>query len=266
MNYLRPALFGLVGAMVAGGCGSDAAPTGAVERPTGAGDVVVQVLVDGGLLRQEEALAIVPRATVLGDGTVVTPAPVLAIYPGPALAPLQSAKVDAATVDGLVRRAWELGLLDGPLEFGQPGLADASNTTVTIVAGGLAHRQVAYSLGFADETVGGANRLALKSFVAAVQALTPGSQAWEPTAVVARVAGAYQPEPQLPQTPVPWPIARVPVASGAGVPCLVVEGDDLRALRVALAKANARTPWVIAGVARSVVFVPAVPGAPTCPA
>lgn len=266
-RYLLAAL-GLAVVSAAGACGNDSTSVGgaALDRPTGAEEVVVQVLVDGGFVPPEVALATVPTTTVLGDGTVVTLAPTPAIYPGPALAPLQAVKVDAATVDGLVSRAAELGLLAGPLDFGQPPVADAPNTTVTIVADGRAYRHVAAALGFTDETTGGANRRALKEFLTALEQLPPGNQAWEPSAVAVRVVGPYEADPQLPQSPVAWPLARVPVEAGSGAPCLVVEGDDFRLLRAALGRANARTPWLIGGVARSVAFVPVVPGPPPCPA
>lgn len=148
---------GLAALLAAGACGNDSTGVGGagLDRPTGAGEVVVQVMVDGGFVPPEVALATVPARTVLGDGTVVTPAPTPAIYPGPALAPLQAVKVSSATVDGLVARAAKLGLLAGPLQFGQPPVADAPNTTVTIAAGGRTHRHVAAALGIADEGTGG---------------------------------------------------------------------------------------------------------------
>lgn len=260
------AVFGL--AVVSGACGDDSTGVGgaAPNRPTGASEVVVQVLVDGGFVPPEVALATVPATTVLGDGTVITAAPTPAIYPGPALAPLQAAKVDAATVDGLVARAGTLGLLAGPLDFGHPLVADAPNTTVTIVADGRVHRHVAAALGISDDAAGGANRRALKDFLAALEQLPPGNRAWEPTAIAVRIVGPYHADPQLPQPTVAWPLDRVPVEAGPGGPCLVVEGDDVRLLRATLVRANARTPWLIGGVARSVAFVPVVPGSQPCPA
>jgi hypothetical protein len=264
----RIAAIAVVVVAAAGACGNGSAGGrgSALDRPTGAGDVVVQVLVDGGFVPPEVALATVPATTVLGDGTVVSLAPTPAIYPGPALAPLQAAKVDAATVDGLVARADSLGLLAGPLDFGRPPVADASNTTVTIVAGGQTHRHTAAALGIGDEATGGANRRALKQFLAAVEQLPPGNRAWQPTAIAARVVGPYQADQQLPQPAVAWPLAQVPVEAGQGKPCLIVEGADVEVLRAALARANARTPWLIGGVTRSVAFVPVVPGFQPCPA
>jgi hypothetical protein len=75
-----------------------------LTRPWGPDEVVVPV---------DVAVTAVPVVTVLGDGTVITPAPATAIYPGPAMAPLQSVTVRQHTVDALVQRAADLGLLDG---------------------------------------------------------------------------------------------------------------------------------------------------------
>ena len=259
------ALLGL--ALVAGACGQDSTGVegAAPSRPTGASEVVVQVLVDGGFVPREIAMATVPATTVLGDGTVITVAPTPAIYPGPALAPLQAAKVDAAVVDGLVAQAAKLGLLAGPLDYGRPPVADAPSTTVTVVAGGRTQRHVAAALGISDELTGGPNRRALKAFLAALDQLPPGDRTWEPSAIAVRVVGPYQADPQLPQVPAKWPLDRMPVGAASGIACLVVEGDDLRVLRAALARANARTPWLLDGVTRSVAFVPVVPGPPPCP-
>jgi len=252
---------------------------GGTARPTG-GEVVVQLTVDGGFVPVEAALATVPTVTVLGDGTVITAAPVPAIYPGPAIAPLQQSKLDGAGVDRLVDRARDLGLLEGPLEFGRPPVADAPNTTVTIVAGGASHRHVAYALGIVDREPAGAgvpglsadqvaNRRALGQFVEAANGLPPGREAWVPAAVAVYDVGPYQLDPQLPQREVAWPLSRPPataVVAAGPPPCTLVEGADTATLLDALAPANARSPWVVNGTARSLAFRPVLPGQPGCPA
>lgn len=271
-------------ALTATACGDEGATvttgSGNTSRPRG-GEVVIQVLVDGGFVPVEMAVTSVPTVTVLGDGTVVTPAPMLTIYPGAAITPLQQAKLDAAGVDGLVAKADELGLLKGPLDFGQPPVADAPNTTVTIVAGGTTHRHVANALGILDrEPPGGgvpglsakavANRTALSEFVEATNALPPGREAWAPTAVAVYDLGPYQADPQLPQREAPWPLARPPATSGpttgGGWACTLVEGAEASSLLDALARANSRTPWIVNGTARSLAFRPILPGQPGCPA
>lgn len=208
----------------------------------------------------------VPAVTVLGDGTVITTGPVPAIYPGPAITPLLSVRVSAGTVDDLVARAGRLGLLDGPLDFGQPPVADAPDTVVTITANGRSYRHAANALGINDDAVGGRagqNRRALRTFVAATQDLPPGRDPWRPATIAVYVLGGYTPDPNLAQPARDWPLAAAP-AVGGDRPCTPVTGDDARALLDALARANARTPWIIAGVARSVAFRPVVPGQAGC--
>lgn len=277
--------------VLAVGCGTDATGTDATEpgttgtNPTGdggeptqlpaePGEMVVQVLVDGGLLPREATVTTVPAVTVLGDGTVITPAPVPAIFPGPAIAPLQAITIDGAAVDGLVERADELGLLDGPLDFGQPPVADAPNTTVTIVAGGTTHRHVANALGIADDPAVGAginesqaaNRRALTEFVDATQELPAGEREWVPSTIAVYDLGIYRPDPALTQTPVAWPLTQPP-ATGDGFPppCTLIEPDDTQVLQASLADANTRTPWIIDGQERSLAFRPVVAGQPGCP-
>ncbi len=93
-----------------------------------------------------------------------------------------------------------------------------------------------------------------------------GQDPWEPDVIAVYDLGPYEPDPQLTQPPVPWPLARVPASSGTGPPCLAVEGDDLAPLRDALRGANARTPWVLDGGHRSLAFRPILPGQSPCTA
>ena len=262
--------------LLVGACGASAegrAP--GPSRPTGAEEVVVQVLVAGGFLPLAAAFGTVPSVTVLGDGTVITPAPMIEIYPGPAIAPLQAAEADAKRIDALVQKAADLGLLDGPLEFGQPPVADAPDTIVTINAGGRSHRHVANALGIGDVEEEGppsgitereaANRRALQAFVSATSDLPPGKAEWTPPAVAVAVLGEYQADPEMPQPQVAWPLAQEPNTAGAGVyPCTLFTGADAEVLLRTLARANARTPWLVGGRQLSLAFRPVVPGQPGC--
>ena len=267
----------LAAATVLVACGDESVEqtVAAPSRPTGDDDVVVQVMVAGGFVPVEASLTAVPTLTVLGDGTVITQAPVPAIYPGPAIVPLQAATADARTVDGLVRRAAELGLLAGPLEFGRPPVADAPDTTVTVVADGQTHTHSAYALGIADDRARSgrsglseqelANRRALSEFLTVTEQLPPGNREWRPEAIAVYALGDYRPEPQLPQRPMSWPLAQEPATTGANSPCTLFSGEDARVLLDALAQANSRTPWVVGGSTRSLAFRPIVPGQPGCP-
>lgn len=258
-------------------CGDDSTTVGTSSsaRPRGHDDVVVQVIVEGGLLPPEVAMGAVPSLTVLGDGTVIRPAPIPDIYPGPAIVPLQSAKVGGAEVDHLVDRARALGLLAGPLQFGHPPVVDAPTTAVTIVADGTTHRHEAYALDVTSDSDLGVgtkaltgdeqkNRRALRSLVAAASELPVGRHEWIPATVAVHDLGPYRPDPQLQQPPKDWPLRHLPVASGERA-CSVIDGADARILFDALRQANARTPWVVAGAERSLAFRPLVPGQPGCP-
>jgi hypothetical protein len=258
-------------ALAASACGDDShTDTGdRPARPAG-GEVVVQVAQEGGLLPPEVAVATVPSVTVLGDGTVITPAPVPEIYPGPAIQPLQSVGVDGGVVDNLVAEASRLGLLAGTLDFGQPPVMDAPVTTVTIAARGTTHRHVAPALFEAEEPASGVteqqvgNRRALRSFVEETRGLPPGEQPWVPPVIAVYGLGPYHPDPELPQEQLAWPLRRAPTTSGSG-PCTLYQGDEAAALLAALAGASARTPWIVEGTPQSLGFRPVVPGQPGCP-
>lgn len=284
MNRCRLALVSAVATVVAAplaACGADDAvkSSGAAKsRPTGPGEVVVQVMVAGGLLPPGAALSTVPTLTVLGDGTVIRQGPTTAVYPGPALPPLHTASASAQAVDDLVRKAGELGLLGGSLDYGRPPVADAPDTTVTIAAAGTTHRQTAAALGTLDDAPPGAgtglsaaqvaNRRALKDFLAATERLPDSLEPWRPAAIAVYDLGLYEPDPALAQPPVAWPLGRAPEAGGTATgsfPCSLYQGDDARVLFDTLGRASARTPWVVAGQPRSLAFRPILPGQPACP-
>ena len=269
---------GLLLAMLVTACGNRNDRSVALSRPTGSDEVVVQIMVTGGFVPVGTAVSTVPTATVLGDGTVVTAAPVIAIYPGPAITPLQSVRVPAETVDDLVKRAADLGLLDGVLAFGESRVADAPDTIVTITVNGTEHRHVANALraGGRLDDVGphlsehaAANRRALVSFIAAVEALPPGEARWEPSAIAVYALGGYVPDPHLAQPHREWPLTveapTAPAAPGEKISCTVIEGEDVDVLLDVLSKANSRTPWMVGGRAVSLAFRPVVPGQPGCP-
>jgi len=273
---------GLLVALLATACGdTDERSVVPLTRPTGSDEVVVQVMVAGGFVPVGTAVSMVPTVTVLGDGTVITPAPVLAIYPGPAMTPLQSVSVPSGTVDSLVERAGDLGLLEGPLEFGQPPVADAPDTIVTLTANGKEHRHVANALGLGGrlDDVGAprqiseqaaANRRALRSFLDATEALPPGERPWKPSAIAVYALGDDKPDPDLAQPERKWPLTREPAtqpaAPGETIPCTLIAGGDVNVLLDALSNANARTPWIVSGRNVSLAFRPVVPGQPGCPA
>jgi hypothetical protein len=268
---LLPALL-LCLALVAAGCGDDdsTTSTGATgDEPPDDAHVVVQITVGGGFVTATTAFSTVPQLTVLADGTVLSPGFTTLEYPGPAIVPIQAGTVTADVVDDLVEQARALGLLDGPLTFGQPAITDAPTTTVTIVDGSQTYRHDAYALAPAGtgDAVGvdgdaAANRAALAEFVAAAQAVATGDRLWAPVAVVATVIGPAVDEPLAP-VPVEWPLP-TPPATGGEFPCTFVEGDDAATLLASLAGAKETTGWIVGGETWSIAFRPLVPGDPGC--
>jgi hypothetical protein len=246
--------------------------------------------VAGGFTTPAAALSTIPQLTLLSDGTVLSPGMVPLIYPGPAITPVQAGTVDEAAIDGLVDVARSLGLLDGPLDFGEPAISDAPTTTVTIVADGVTHRFEAYALAFdteespgtassgtassgvddggadgvAVDDVAAANRRALADFVAAAEALATGDSIWEPSAIVVTVIGPWQSDPSAPAEPsIEWPLAGAPSTTG-DFPCTMVEGSDVGSLSSALGAATEASGWVIGGETYSLAFRPLLPGDPGC--
>lgn len=72
-----------------------AAPAGcgdgdSIGHPSGQNELVLQVTTGGGLVPIDYDLTLVPEFSLYGDGRLIVPGPVMAIYPGPALPNLQT--------------------------------------------------------------------------------------------------------------------------------------------------------------------------------
>ena len=247
----------VVVAIGAGACGSASKSTGGTPSTTApvavAPDAVVaQVVVRGGFIGPNVLARRVPSVTVLGDGSVVTPGVVPAIAPGPAIVPLQRGHISDSQIARLIADARGLGLLGGPLDFGQPTVSDLGTTIVRIGDGthpAAIHSAYAFGIGSPTSGLTGPQRdarRALQSFVAELQALPRGDRTFPPRAVaVFTLSGAISGPVQAPR---PWPVATRPRSSTAGEPgCVVVRGADVAPLLAALAHANENTPWIVAG-------------------
>jgi hypothetical protein len=242
-----------VAAISSAACGSASTPSRGPTSTTTPGrfapnTVIVEIATGGGFISPIGRVGQGASVTVLGDGTVVTPAPVAMIYPGPAIAPLQEGHISAARIGALLADADHLGLLAGPLDFGRPGVSDMGTTTVRIDDGTRVVVQSAYALDF--DTANGnltsaqrAARSALQSFVKEVQALPSGARIFSPRAVaVFTFEGSTAPTPASPTRA--WPIATQPAAPMSGRPgCVVVRGAEVATLLAALAQARENTPW-----------------------
>ena len=107
------------------------------------GEIVLQVTSGGGFVPIEYNLTLVPQFSLYGDGTVIVTGPVIAIYPGPALPNLQTARVSEETVQAILSAAREAGLFANDVDYGRPQITDVPTTIIAISA-----RMIAFSNSF----------------------------------------------------------------------------------------------------------------------
>lgn len=253
------------------GTSSPATSSPAAELPDDGDALVLRVAQGGGFAPIDADLAGVPLVSVYRDGRVLSNGPVVAIYPAPAWPNIQVNRVDDATLTELVQAAQDAGVA-GDADLGEPQIADARTTTITLsTADGTSTRDV-YAL---TEAVGDpsltdeqtAARQALGDLVdqltdlTATEALGP----YTPTAVAA-LARTYVPgDPALTRDPVTWPGPALPgEAVGADTGCTVATGDQAAAVTTAAQAADTLTPWVDGGATWSVSFRPLLPDETGC--
>lgn len=267
-------------------CGDDD-PTTAVadEAPTEARAIpseglVVRVDRSGGFVPVEVAFSDTPDVSVYGDGTVLTPGAMIMIYPGPALPTLQESMLDDAAIEAIFAKADELGMLDGELDYGQPPVADAPDTIVTLVteSGTIEHRANALAEGvdadpsaMSDEQR--ANREKLVELVqaiddAAASSLAADGEGYVPAAYRVRAdAGEVpapsdvegEPEPRV----VDWPVDLLaPAQIGE---CTAFESDAARHVEELFADAD-RLTWFrdAEGATWRVMVRPVLPDEEAC--
>jgi hypothetical protein len=205
--------------LVAAACGDDGTTATADAPEPPADGLVIQVARAGGFVTPEMTFANLPSVSVYADGRVLAPGATIMIYPGPALVPLQETTISDAEVARLLELADELGLTGEPLDYGQPPVADAPDTIVTIttVSGSTEQRATALAeVDPADASLSDDQREARRRLQELVEAVegqasdgSPAS-AYEPDAYVARATaeepqvdqGAEEPQPRF----VEWPV------------------------------------------------------------
>ena len=242
------------------------AGVGAIEHPTGAGDVVLEIRDEGGFVPADVNFAAVPRVLVTGDGRVVLDGPVPAIYPGPLLPNLQQHQIGEDGVQQLLALADEHGLLADVTYDGPTNVADAPDTVVVVSAGGRTYEHRAYALGLSGEAESDPARARLQDFVAAAEELTvagarPGDETdYESDTFLVRATPvdpgvAGQAPDGIEPRQAEWPAGAPRLADAAecaAVPAAVV-GDLLRG-------SDQLTRFIDGGAAYVVAAVPALPG------
>lgn len=88
-----------------------------------------------------------PQVLVTSDGRLITPAPQLAVYPGPLLPSENSQSITQDGIDKLIDAARSAGLLANRSYESNQNIADASTATLRITADGETFVHEAYALG-----------------------------------------------------------------------------------------------------------------------
>lgn len=252
------------------GTGSDQ-PSGRptpIAHPSGGG-LVLRTWTAGGFVAPDYLFGQPPDFTLTGDGRVIEPGAVPAIYPGPAITPLLERRLTEAGVQRLIAEALGTGLFDHDRTYtgAASHIADAPTTTFTLGADGRTVNVAVYALGMsqgggaalpADEAAAGkalltlAQRLEDLSWLPADDWVDSTSVPYDPPAVrlLVRNADGEQPDPSgISFTEVAWPGPGNPATFGEPWPsgdarCGVVTGSDAVAWMTALRAANSLTRFV----------------------
>jgi hypothetical protein len=261
----------------AGGPGSGEPSDPESSAPASADALVLRIERIGGFVAPDQMLGRLPVVSVYADGRVITQGPQIMIYPGPALPNVLVQQLDPATVGGLAGKAVAAGVRPGA-DLGQPNVADAPTTRITVAAPGGTRTldAVALTEAQADDprlTVAQRDaRAKLAAFVQEVSDLSaasgmPEAVPYQPAAVAALARPYAKPENGLPEQPeaTVWPGPALPGAALNGTTgCVTASGDDAAAVLAAAKKANQITPWTSGGKQWSVTFRPLLPDETGC--
>lgn len=238
---------------------------------------LLQIDVSGGFVMMGYDFATVPALTVYADGRAIAHGPQILIYPGPALPNLLERQLSQADLETLVGAAFEAGLLGEVPDYGQPPIADAPSTFVTITIDGQTYRHVANALdaaggglsaaelGLTDDQLAARNTLA--EFVADAQELVGADgEPYEITAFgIVAWSIVYDAETTVEPDPAPevlrWPLD-LPLADAAD--CTLVEGADAATLLDTLTRANQITQFEQGGAIYEVHVRPLLPHETGC--
>lgn len=288
---MSPPLFRLVATLVAfvalvAACGADseevegagatdAVEDGEVPREVESDAVVVSVENVGAFTTAESSYQTLPSVVVYGDGSRLTPADTTMIHPAPALVSIESSQLTAAQVTEIVAEASDVGL-DAEIDYGEPPVADAGTTVVTVTIDGATFVHAAPALGIVGDGLGlsdeqVAARRSLESFVADVESLVGSDpEPYRPERYrlwVRSAEGLDTGAPVDEDSPAPdvvaWSVDSVVLVESRCVP--VESGADAAAVTDVLAGTDSLTRVQSDGSTWAVVARPVLPHETTCP-
>jgi hypothetical protein len=253
-------------AVVFGACSAASSPSPTVDPAA----VVLLVEDSGGPGTPEEQALRYPRFALSGDGRVIVPGPVPAIFPGPALPNLQTMRLSSAGVQRVAQAAIDAGLTGANRDLGVGGGPDAPATVF---------RTPAHETRIASfDVAAGPEAAALQALTTQLQDLrsvlgadvAAGEQPYEPTAMrlVTRPENpAAGPDAQFVNVR-DWPqaidLGTAGEALGGTSRCVLVEGADVGTIVAAARGANQLTYWRSGDKTYRVDFRPLYPHESGC--
>ncbi|HEY3210956.1 MAG TPA: hypothetical protein VGL18_14420 [Actinomycetota bacterium] len=236
----------------------------------------------GGLLPPAVALTRIPQFSLFTDGLIVMEGAQIQIYPGPAIPPIFSMKVNAEGLRKIMEAARRAGLGGPDRTYEHPAVADAGTTTFTFVENGKRHVISAVALGTEPNPAIPKHEQRARAALFELEMRLGNVRSWLPEGSVsaerpfdydglAVVVGTEPPGEQPEQPELTWPLDRTiaelaePVAGQPILSCFSVEGQDLEKLRPLVARANELTPWSSGGKTSWLRFRPLLPDETGCP-
>lgn len=216
----------------------------------------------------------VPMAVVYADGTMFSPGAIAMIYPGPPVLPVIQGELAENQLVEIIEAAHNAGLVgDKHLDVGNPSIADAATTTITIVVDGDEHVTSVYALGATSHPGDApgispdqqATRQAVQGFVDHVssQVIEAETGHYEPERFRVLPLEPQPTDPAVEAGEVPWPLDDVELEAGS---CTAVAGSQAEVLSSALDSASEITRWrTSSGRVFSLVVRVVLPHEPGCP-
>ena len=250
--------------------------------------LVVSITEVGGLITPELTAERLTDIAIYGDGRVIQPGAIPAIFPGPLLPALLQTTVSPAGIQAVLDLARQDGLADHAQSYLTGIGADMPDTIITVVVNGKAVIGRFSSLGASGPNLTDPAEIAARAkasdFISHLtgypsvltQYQVGQAQSYVPQAVqiVARLgdpSAGVEPS-MLARQPLVWPLAAPLTAFGQPIPptstplnvarCGTVAGDDLKLLWPLLQEATGITGFSSGGVTWRVTPTPLLPGQP----
>ncbi|HEY7565575.1 MAG TPA: hypothetical protein VIA81_11680 [Acidimicrobiia bacterium] len=232
--------------------------------------VLLMVKDEGGFVPVEFMVGQGPRLVLLRDGTLITPGPMIEIYPGPLVTNYQQSTLDEEMMLFVLE---ELDALDFDAiqnevnDEAASQIADASTTVVTFHNQDGTHTFSVYALGIGMQYSDGRVPILanLVERISQVGFSGSGSYEWEAMQVMAGVS-QNPPDPEF-STTLEWPL---PMAfadmtdTGFGWRCATFTGAESATLLDLFEQANQATMWEESGTEYQIRVRPLFPGEEPC--